>query len=130
MMAIHPPMAIACYFFVIMNTIYTLTKGEDRTLTLTIRGAWLLCLGGLVTGMIWAEIAWGRYWNWDPKETGTLLLFFSISAYVIVLDEGLSRKLLRILSVTNLLMVIITLFVSPAMDSLHSHYYTLCGLLP
>ena len=22
---------------------------------------------GIITGAIWAEYAWGRYWNWDPK---------------------------------------------------------------
>ncbi|MGH4019676.1 MAG: cytochrome c biogenesis protein CcsA [Pseudonocardiaceae bacterium] len=24
---------------------------------------------GIITGAIWAEMAWGRYWGWDPKET-------------------------------------------------------------
>jgi cytochrome c-type biogenesis protein CcsB len=24
---------------------------------------------GIVTGSIWANYAWGRYWGWDPKET-------------------------------------------------------------
>ena len=27
----------------------------------------------LVTGAIWAQDAWGRYWGWDPKETWTLI---------------------------------------------------------
>src|SRR5271168_2514488 len=25
---------------------------------------------GVIFGAIWAEEAWGRYWGWDPKETG------------------------------------------------------------
>jgi cytochrome c-type biogenesis protein CcsB len=24
---------------------------------------------GILTGAIWAQNAWGRYWGWDPKET-------------------------------------------------------------
>jgi len=24
---------------------------------------------GILTGAIWAQQAWGRYWGWDPKET-------------------------------------------------------------
>ncbi len=24
---------------------------------------------GIATGSVWAELSWGRYWNWDPKET-------------------------------------------------------------
>jgi cytochrome c-type biogenesis protein CcsB len=27
----------------------------------------------LITGAIWAQDAWGRYWGWDPKETWTLI---------------------------------------------------------
>jgi ABC-type transport system involved in cytochrome c biogenesis permease subunit len=27
----------------------------------------------LVTGAIWAQDAWGRYWGWDPKETWSLI---------------------------------------------------------
>jgi cytochrome c-type biogenesis protein CcsB len=24
---------------------------------------------GILSGAIWAQSAWGRYWGWDPKET-------------------------------------------------------------
>ena len=27
----------------------------------------------LLTGAIWAQNAWGRYWGWDPKETWALI---------------------------------------------------------
>jgi hypothetical protein len=29
---------------------------------------------GLVIGMFWAKENWGRYWTWDPKENGALLV--------------------------------------------------------
>jgi cytochrome c-type biogenesis protein CcsB len=29
----------------------------------------------LLTGAIWAQEAWGRYWGWDPKETWTLIIW-------------------------------------------------------
>jgi cytochrome c-type biogenesis protein CcsB len=28
---------------------------------------------GIVTGAVWANTCWGRYWNWDPKETWSLV---------------------------------------------------------
>lgn len=31
---------------------------------------------GIITGSIWAEQAWGSYWNWDPKETWSLVTWF------------------------------------------------------
>lgn len=30
---------------------------------------------GIATGSVWANIAWGRYWAWDPKETWALITF-------------------------------------------------------
>jgi cytochrome c-type biogenesis protein CcsB len=28
---------------------------------------------GIITGSVWADTAWGRYWGWDPKETWSLI---------------------------------------------------------
>jgi cytochrome c-type biogenesis protein CcsB len=32
----------------------------------------LLC-AGIFTGAVWANISWGRYWGWDPKEVWALI---------------------------------------------------------
>lgn len=36
----------------------------------------------LIAGSIWAEHAWGRYWNWDPKEVGTFVVWVVYAAYL------------------------------------------------
>ena len=36
----------------------------------------------LITGSIWAKLAWGLYWNWDPRETATLILFLAYLGYI------------------------------------------------
>lgn len=36
----------------------------------------------LIAGAIWAEKAWGRYWNWDPKETWTFVIWIVYAAYL------------------------------------------------
>ncbi|MCP4499348.1 MAG: cytochrome c biogenesis protein CcsA [Deltaproteobacteria bacterium] len=36
----------------------------------------------LVTGALWAHYAWGRYWGWDPKETGALVVWVVLLAYL------------------------------------------------
>lgn len=36
----------------------------------------------LIGGAIWAEHAWGRYWNWDPKEIGTFVAWVVYAAYL------------------------------------------------
>ena len=36
----------------------------------------------ILLGAIWAEIAWGRYWSWDPKETAALVTWLIYGAYL------------------------------------------------
>jgi ABC-type transport system involved in cytochrome c biogenesis permease subunit len=36
----------------------------------------------LVLGAIWAEIAWGSYWAWDPKETAALFTWLIYGGYL------------------------------------------------
>ena len=37
---------------------------------------------GIITGAIWAEYAWGRYWGWDPKETWSLITWMIYAFYL------------------------------------------------
>ena len=34
----------------------------------------LLSFTGTVLGGLWADVSWGRFWGWDPKENGALLI--------------------------------------------------------
>jgi cytochrome c-type biogenesis protein CcsB len=36
----------------------------------------------IVLGALWAEVAWGRYWGWDPKETASLVTWLIYGAYL------------------------------------------------
>lgn len=36
--------------------------------------ALFFCLFGTILGGIWADQSWGRFWGWDPKENGALLI--------------------------------------------------------
>ena len=36
----------------------------------------------IILGAIWADIAWGRYWSWDPKETAALVTWLIYGAYL------------------------------------------------
>jgi ABC-type transport system involved in cytochrome c biogenesis permease subunit len=36
--------------------------------------ATLLSFTGTVLGGIWADQSWGRFWGWDPKENGALMI--------------------------------------------------------
>ena len=36
----------------------------------------------VIAGAVWAEQAWGRYWGWDPKETGSFFTWLFYAAYL------------------------------------------------
>jgi ABC-type transport system involved in cytochrome c biogenesis permease subunit len=65
--------------YVIMGLVTTtLTPDRDKSLTQMIYGvvcfAMLFSFVGTVLGGIWADQSWGRFWGWDPKENGALLI--------------------------------------------------------
>ena len=89
MLYIDPPLATAAYFFVFLFAALQLlnNKSESFTRYVGLTG-WVLTFSGLVSGMVWAQIGWGTYWSWDPKEDATLLLFIAVSFSVLTFFEG------------------------------------------
>ena len=49
----------------------------------------------ILTGAIWAQEAWGRYWGWDPKEIWALItwLLFLLILHVRTLRRWRGRRL-------------------------------------
>jgi cytochrome c-type biogenesis protein CcsB len=36
----------------------------------------------IILGAVWAQVAWGTYWSWDPKETASLFTWLIYGAYL------------------------------------------------
>ncbi len=64
------------------NKIKQLTSGIYRCLQV---GVFLLSFG-ILTGGIWADYSWGRFWGWDPKETWSLI---ALLGYIALLHARL-----------------------------------------
>ena len=47
----------------------TLAWLNYRVLQVTV----LLLAAGTILGGLWADVSWGRFWGWDPKEVGALI---------------------------------------------------------
>lgn len=80
-------------------------------------------LGGLIFAMIWAEIAWGRFWGWDPKEVWALITWLFYSVYLhLRLSRGWQGKHSSWLSVIGFIVVMFTLVgVNLIIAGLHSY---------
>jgi cytochrome c-type biogenesis protein CcsB len=77
---------------------------------------------GIITGAVWANSAWGRYWGWDPKETWSLITWF---VYAIMLHARMMRgwhgKRIALISILGFLAVMFTYFGVNYLPGLHSY---------
>lgn len=107
-------------------------KLQFRVRELTVLNEMAMILGlffmtaGTFLGAIWANVSWGRYWGWDPKETWALI---SIVIYALVLHirfipvlKGKTTLCFNLLSVIAILSVLMTWFgVNYYLSGLHSY---------
>ncbi|WP_116116116.1 c-type cytochrome biogenesis protein CcsB [Austwickia chelonae] len=62
----------------------------------------------LIAGAIWAQQAWGYYWNWDPKETWTFIIWVIYAGYLHARStSGWSRRTANVLAVVGYLAIIV-----------------------
>lgn len=78
---------------------------------------------GIVTGSVWARQAWGTYWQWDPKETWSLITWF---LYLVQIHQrftvGWRGKRAAVMAVVGFAAVIFTLWgVTYLLGGVHSY---------
>ena len=86
----------------------------------------LFSLVGTVLGGIWANDSWGRFWGWDPKENGALMI---VLMGLVILHARLGGYIKETgLHVLSVLMGMVTLFswfgVNQLGVGLHSYGFT------
>ncbi|WP_431028842.1 c-type cytochrome biogenesis protein CcsB [Lysinibacillus sp. LZ02] len=83
----------------------------------------LFSLGGLFFAMIWAQIAWGRYWGWDPKEVWALITWLFYAALLhLRLSKGWEGERTAWLAIIGFgLIVFNQVFVNLVIAGLHSY---------
>jgi cytochrome c-type biogenesis protein CcsB len=84
---------------------------------------WPLLTGGIITGAVWANSAWGTYWGWDPKETWSLITWFIYAIYLHSrYVRGWKGTQMAVISAVGFLAVIFTyLGVNLVLSGLHSY---------
>nr|YP_009719017.1 cytochrome c heme attachment protein [Cotoneaster microphyllus]YP_009719103.1 cytochrome c heme attachment protein [Cotoneaster acuminatus]YP_009719189.1 cytochrome c heme attachment protein [Cotoneaster frigidus]YP_009720731.1 cytochrome c heme attachment protein [Cotoneaster rubens]YP_009725515.1 cytochrome c heme attachment protein [Cotoneaster schantungensis]YP_009750184.1 cytochrome c biogenesis protein [Cotoneaster wilsonii]YP_010249119.1 cytochrome c heme attachment protein [Cotonea len=61
---------------------YQLIQQLDRWSYRIISLGFILLTVGILSGAVWANEAWGSYWNWDPKETWAFITWTIFAIYL------------------------------------------------
>jgi cytochrome c-type biogenesis protein CcsB len=90
-----------------------------KTAGVTFAGLALL----LMTGAIWANESWGRYWGWDPKEVGAFVAWLTYGGFLHTrVSRGWTGRSSAYFALVAFLLVIFTyLGVSYLLPGLHSY---------
>lgn len=91
----------------------------------------LFCLtAGIFIGAVWANLSWGRYWGWDPKETWALItmIIYALLLHLPFIQRffkiGKNRFLLlyHLFSIIAFIFVLFTYFgVNHLLGGMHSY---------
>lgn len=65
----------------------------------------------IVLGAVWAEVAWGTYWSWDPKETWSLITWAIYLVLLHLRTIGWRGRKMAFLSIIGFVFVLISFFV-------------------
>jgi cytochrome c-type biogenesis protein CcsB len=85
----------------------------------------------IVIGSIWAKIAWGTYWSWDPKETAALVTWIIYGGYLLTrLALGWRDDRSAWFLVAGFLAVLVTYFGNYFFGGLHSYATSALSSLP
>jgi len=129
-MNFHVPVAWISVLAYLLSMIYAIMYLRTRNLDNDLKAASAAEIGTLftilatVTGMIWAKLNWGSFWNWDPRETSIFILLLIYGAYfalrAAIDNEELKAKLSSVYSIIAFVTVPFLIFVLPRLlDGLH-----------
>ena len=127
LLSIHVMMIMisyALFALITLNAIVNLIKKSKDLQLPTLTFALFLLTAGIFIGAIWANVSWGRYWGWDPKEVWALItmLIYSLPLHRISLKIFQNPRFLNWYYIFAFLSVIITYFgVNFILGGLHSY---------
>ncbi|MFH0729682.1 MAG: c-type cytochrome biogenesis protein CcsB [Pseudomonadota bacterium] len=94
----------------------------DELILQLVKFGFLFLTVGIITGAVWANSAWGRYWGWDPKETWSLVTWLVYAAMLhFRIFLSWRGKVFAIFSIIGFLAVLFTYFGVNYLPGLHSY---------
>jgi cytochrome c-type biogenesis protein CcsB len=107
----------------VLNQIPGLEVLDELAYRMLIIGFVFLTIG-ILTGAVWAQTVWGRYWGWDPKEIWSLITWvvYAVLLHLRLLVRGWHGLRMAVLSIIGFASVLFTyLGVNFLLSGLHSY---------
>jgi len=137
----HVPMAwvtvVAYFTSIFFGVRYLKSKrwqDDERALTAAGLGT-VFCVMATLSGSVFAKIAWGAYWNWDPRQVSIFVLLLIYGSYFAlrgaVSTDSARGTLSAVYSILAAFAVPFFVFILPRMSpSLHPNRMDMTGLGP
>jgi cytochrome c-type biogenesis protein CcsB len=95
----------------------------EAVMSKTASYGFLFLIVGIAMGAVWANVAWGTYWSWDPKETWSLItaLIYAIFLHGRYMRGWQGRRMAWIAIVGFISVLITYVGVNYLMKGLHSY---------
>ena len=123
-------MAYALLALTMLCSIWGLIRKQEeaermRHLSLVLLYPAITCLAfGIFIGAVWANVSWGSYWQWDPKETWALITFmiYAVPLHSNSLPAFRNPRVYHLYVLLAFLSVLITYFgVNYLLGGMHSY---------
>lgn len=122
-------MSYALFAFMMLNGVLALcVRRESWRLMLLSRlllyPATFFLGAGIFLGAIWANVSWGHYWSWDPKEVWALITFmvYAVAFHARSLPWFRSPMFFHVYMILSFLSVLMTYFgVNFVLGGMHSY---------
>ncbi|WP_295940665.1 cytochrome c biogenesis protein CcsA [uncultured Alistipes sp.] len=136
LLSIHVMLVMAAYSLLallLLNGVAGLVAGRrsgEDALKLQLVGQLMLypalffLAAGIFVGAVWANVSWGRYWGWDPKEVWALitLMVYSLALHTTSLPWFRRPAFFHVFCIAAFLTVLITYFgVNFLLGGMHSY---------
>ena len=124
--------AYSLFAFMMLNGVAALAlrRNHEAVTTLALMSrtmlypAVMLLATGIFIGAVWANVSWGRYWGWDPKEVWALitLLIYCLPLHARSIPALVKASNFHKFAIVAFLAVLITYFgVNFLLGGLHSY---------
>lgn len=126
----NAPVVYLAFLVILIGSVMYLKSRDSKWDTVASSSAKLgiiFCSILLISGAMFSNLAWGAYWNWDPRQTTTLFLWFILAGYLslrsAVEDKEARARLSAVIGIFGFVGVPLTHVSATIWTSLHPQLY-------